>query len=182
MFPEDLTTDRLYTVWVGIREEAGLPGLRIHDCRHTWASQGVMNGVGLTAVGRLLGHRRRETTAIYAHLDDGALRDAAAQAASVIAGAMRYRAEPPPLPGEAADAGRGGDSDRPNIVDAPANPLDPVPAANRAGPSGGSKNAAKDPAHRRKMDWLGGPSVQTRSVTATRKRGKRPRRTGKDFY
>ena len=39
-----------------------------------------MNGVGLTTVGRLLGHRQRETTAIYAHLDDGALRDAVAQA------------------------------------------------------------------------------------------------------
>ena len=94
MFPEDLTTDRLYTVWVGIQEEAGQPGLRIHDCRHTWASQGVMNGVGLTAVGRLLGHRRRSTTAIYAHLDDAALRDAAAQTSLVIAGAMRYKAQP----------------------------------------------------------------------------------------
>ncbi len=37
-----------------------------------------MNGVGLTTVGRLLGHRRRETTAVYAHLDDAALRDAGA--------------------------------------------------------------------------------------------------------
>ena len=52
-----------------------------------------MNGVGLTTVGRLLGHRQRETTAIYAHLDDTALRDAAAQAAAVIARAMGYRAE-----------------------------------------------------------------------------------------
>ena len=43
-----------------------------------------MNGVGLTTVGRLLGHRRRETTAIYAHLDDGALQDAAAQAAAIL--------------------------------------------------------------------------------------------------
>ncbi len=60
-----------------------------------------MNGVGLTTVGRLLGHRQRETTAIYAHLDDGALRDAAAQAAAVIARAMGYRAEAPPLPDEA---------------------------------------------------------------------------------
>ena len=42
-----------------------------------------MNGVGLTTVGRLLGHRERETTAIYAHLDEGALRDAAAQADAV---------------------------------------------------------------------------------------------------
>ena len=43
-----------------------------------------MNGVGLTTVGRLLGHRKHRTTAIYAHLDDAALRDTAAQAAAVI--------------------------------------------------------------------------------------------------
>ena len=114
VFPEDLSSDRLYTFWVGIREEAGLPGLRIHDCRHAWASQGVMNGVGLTTVGRLLGHRQRETTAIYAHLDDGALRDAAAQAAAVIARAMGYRAEPPPVPDEADNAGDGVEPDRLN--------------------------------------------------------------------
>ena len=59
-----------------------------------------MNGVGLTTVGRMLGHRNRETTAIYAHLDDAALRDAAAQAAFVIARATNYDAEPPPLPEE----------------------------------------------------------------------------------
>ena len=88
VFPEELTSQRLYTFWCAIREEAGLPGLRIHDCRHTWASQGVMNGVGLTTVGRMLGHCNRETTTIYAHLDDAALQDAAAQAASVIARAM----------------------------------------------------------------------------------------------
>ena len=104
VFPEALTPDSLYTFWRGIREDAGLPGLRIHDLRHTWASQGVMNGVGLTTVGRLLGHRRRETTAVYAHLDDEALRDAAAQAASVIARAMGFSTCAPLLPD-------GGDSD-----------------------------------------------------------------------
>ncbi len=98
VFPDELTTDKLHAFWRGVREEAGLPGLRIHDLRHTWASQGVMNGVGLTTVGRLLGHRRRETTAVYAHLDDAALRDAAAQAASVIARAMGFSAGAPTLP------------------------------------------------------------------------------------
>ena len=97
VFPEDLTAHRLYTFWVGVREEAGLPGVRIHYCRHIWASQGVMNGVGLTTVGRLLGHRKRSTTAIYAHLDDAARQDAAAQAAGVIVEVMGYRAEAPPL-------------------------------------------------------------------------------------
>ena len=112
VFPANLTSDRLYSFWVRIREEAGLPGLRIHDCRHTWASQGVMNGVGLTTVGRLLGHRQRETTAIYAHLNDRALHEAAAQAATIIAAAIGYRATPPALPQETAHTG--------NAIDAPA--------------------------------------------------------------
>ena len=34
-----------------------------------------MNGVGLATEGKLPGHRRRATTAIYTHLDDAALRD-----------------------------------------------------------------------------------------------------------
>ena len=51
-------------------------------------------------------HHYRETTAIYAHLDDIDLRNAAAQAASVITHVMGYRAEPPLLLG-AADRGAG---------------------------------------------------------------------------
>ena len=94
IFPEALASGLLYRFWCEVREQAGLTGLRIHDCRHTWASQGVINGVGLPTVGRLLGHRRHRTTAIYAHLDDAALRDAAAQTSLVIAGAMRYKARP----------------------------------------------------------------------------------------
>ena len=43
-------------------------GVRIHDARHTYTSQGSMNGVGLTAMGKLLAHPKHETTAIYAHL------------------------------------------------------------------------------------------------------------------
>ena len=76
-----------------MRAEAGLDGVRIHDLRHSFASQGVMNGEGLPTVGRLLGHRYRATTAIYAHLDDATLQDAAARAAGVIARAMEFRAE-----------------------------------------------------------------------------------------
>ena len=95
VFPDDLTSSRLYYFWCIVREEAELAGLRIHDLRHSWASQGVMNGVGLTTVGRLLGHRRRESTAIYAHLDDHALQGAAEQAARRIAGAMGFRAGAP---------------------------------------------------------------------------------------
>lgn len=104
VFPKDLTSDRLYTIWVQFREEAGLPGVRIHDCRHTWASQGVMNGVGLTTVGRLLGHRQRETTAVYAHLDDRALQHAAAKTSTVIARAMEYRLGTVAIPTSVVDS------------------------------------------------------------------------------
>ena len=61
-----------------------------------------MNGVGLPTVGRLLGHRRLETTAIYAHLDDAALHAAAEQAAGRIAKAMGFKAGS--LPDCATDA------------------------------------------------------------------------------
>ena len=127
--PGDLTADRLYTFWVRVQEEAELPGLRIHDARHTWGSQGVMNGIGLSTVGRLLGHRQRETTAIYAHLDDGALRDAAAQTAAVIARAMGYRTVSPPLPEDADQTEYGGDGTgpgRPNDAESRVIPTDPL--------------------------------------------------------
>ena len=90
VFSKNLTSARLYAFWTAVREQAGLPGVRIHDLRHSFASQGVMNGVGLPTVGRLLGHRRRSTTAIYAHFDDATLQVAATQAAGLIARAMRY--------------------------------------------------------------------------------------------
>ena len=100
MFSEDLTSARLYTFWVGIRVAAGLAGLRIHDARYTHASQGLMNGVELATAGKLPGHRRRATTAIYAHLDDAVLRDGVPGRA-------------PALPDEADGAGIGlGESGR----------------------------------------------------------------------
>ncbi len=157
VFPETLTSARLYTSWGGIRDEAGLPGLRIHDCRHTWISQGVMNGVRLTTVGRLLGHRKRETTAIYAHLDDGALRDAA-----VIAQAMGYKAEAPPMPDEAEHGDVLADMPVPSRPGAPVSPEkgrsslrvrsgNPLPSA-----SDGAKpesHAGAPPTHP-SLDWL----------------------------
>ena len=64
-----------------------------------------MNGEGLPTVGRLLGHRHRATTAIYARLDDATLQDAAARAAGVIARAMSFKAEPPPVSCNAVQMG-----------------------------------------------------------------------------
>lgn len=95
-FHGNLTSTKLYSFWCAVRQEARSQGVRIHDAPHTYPSWGVMNGVGLTSVGRLLGHSKRATTAISAQLDDATLQGASAQAAGVIARAMGFRAEPPP--------------------------------------------------------------------------------------
>lgn len=56
--------------WRRIRARAGLDDLRIHDLRHTFASQAVMGGTPLALVSRLLGHSKISTTMRYAHLAD----------------------------------------------------------------------------------------------------------------
>lgn len=62
--------------WEHIRRVAGLQDVRLHDLRHTHASFGVMSGLGLPIIGRLLGHSSPLTTARYAHLADDPLRKA----------------------------------------------------------------------------------------------------------
>lgn len=59
--------------WRRIRERANLQDLRIHDLRHTFASQAVMNGTPLALVSKLLGHSKIATTMRYAHLADAEL-------------------------------------------------------------------------------------------------------------
>jgi integrase len=54
--------------WRSIRKLAELPDVRIHDLRHTFASNGVELGQGLPIIGKLLGHTQPQTTVRYAHL------------------------------------------------------------------------------------------------------------------
>ena len=63
-------------VWAAARKRAGLPDVRLHDLRHTFASFGAGGGFGLPVIGALLGHRNSATTARYAHLADDPLRKA----------------------------------------------------------------------------------------------------------
>jgi len=66
----------LQNCWNRIKVEAGIPDVRIHDLRHTFASIGVNNGHNLSVVGKLLGHSKILTTQRYAHLDDDPVRKA----------------------------------------------------------------------------------------------------------
>ena len=55
-------------IWLKLRARAGLGDVRIHDYRHSYASQALALGEGLPMIGKLLGHHKVTTTARYAHL------------------------------------------------------------------------------------------------------------------
>ena len=71
--------------WETIRARAELHDVRIHDIRHSFASRALALGEGLPIIGRLLGHRRVETTARYAHLARDSIRESAERIAVSIA-------------------------------------------------------------------------------------------------
>ncbi len=74
--------------WLKLRALAGLDGVRIHDCRHTFASHAVMSGLDLYTVGRLLGHADIASTERYAHLADDHIREAAGRISGIVGDAM----------------------------------------------------------------------------------------------
>jgi len=57
-----------YYSWNAARKRAGLPDLRVHDLRHSFASFLVNAGRSLYEVQELLGHADIRTTSRYAHL------------------------------------------------------------------------------------------------------------------
>lgn len=62
--------------WTSVRKLAGLPQLRFHDLRHTFATKLLRNGVDIRTVQELLGHSQIEVTARYLHSDESAKRAA----------------------------------------------------------------------------------------------------------
>jgi integrase len=77
--------------WAAVTEAAGLPGLRIHDLRHSFASVGAGASLGLPIIGKLLGHTQPATTARYAHLDADPIRRAAETIGNTIAAALNRK-------------------------------------------------------------------------------------------
>lgn len=59
--------------WERVKARAQLPGLRMHDLRHSFASFSIAAGGSLFLVGRALGHTDSRTTERYAHHTDEAL-------------------------------------------------------------------------------------------------------------
>jgi integrase len=80
--------------WRSICKAAGITGLRIHDLRHSFASELVSGGSSLALIGALLGHASPETTKRYAHLYRDPLRAATERVGAVVSAAGKPVKEP----------------------------------------------------------------------------------------
>lgn len=64
---KDVTRD--FRHWFeGAVEKAGIENFHLHDCRHTFASRLIMEGVDIRTVQELMGHKDIKTTMKYSHL------------------------------------------------------------------------------------------------------------------
>jgi integrase len=87
VFPGRGDRDHLGDFWHSWRKlckAAGLENFRLHDLRHSYASQLASGGASLPLIGALLGHTQPQTTARYSHLFDDPLRKATEQVGAII--------------------------------------------------------------------------------------------------
>ena len=78
----------IHKAWGKIRDQAGLPQLRIHDLRHMYASFLVNSGRTLYEVQQILGHSTSKVTERYCSLSTATLQAAANSASVMINAAM----------------------------------------------------------------------------------------------
>jgi integrase len=87
VFPADSAPGHRVTVqksWLAVCKAARITGLRIHDLRHSFASQLASAGASLPLIGALLGHSNPTTTHRYAHLFDDPQRAAVERVGKII--------------------------------------------------------------------------------------------------
>lgn len=78
----------IYSAWNTARIKAGLPEVRMHDLRHSFASLLINSGRSLYEVQHILGHTQVKTTQRYAHLSQDTLLAAANAATHALDGYM----------------------------------------------------------------------------------------------
>jgi integrase len=79
--------------WERLRNQAQLPGLRLHDLRHSFASLGAAGGLSMPLLGALLGHTQASTTKRYLHFREDPLVEAANEVAGRISAALHAAAD-----------------------------------------------------------------------------------------
>jgi integrase len=75
-------------VWREVAKAAGLPGVRLHDLRHSFASVTMAGGGSLFLLGKILGHAKASTTERYAHLQLDPVRAVADQTSRRLADSL----------------------------------------------------------------------------------------------
>ena len=75
-------------LWYLARKEAGIEDVRLHDLRHTVASQAVARGTALSTVAKMLGHADPTMTLRYAHVGDRDVQAAAERIGNIIETAL----------------------------------------------------------------------------------------------
>lgn len=81
--------------WRRLLLRAKLANLRPHDLRRSIGSWMALGGVGLPIIGAALGHKDQRSTAVYARLNDGAVRAAMNRATDAMLEAGRVSESPP---------------------------------------------------------------------------------------
>lgn len=64
---------QIQRAWDKVRKAAGLPDVRMHDLRHSMASNMVNSGRSIYEVAKVLGHSQLKTSARYSHLSNEVL-------------------------------------------------------------------------------------------------------------
>jgi integrase len=90
--------------WRDVLKRAGIGDLRIHDLRRTMGSWQTMQGASRPIVGKLLGHAREETTAIYGRLDLTPVRESAEAATAAMLAAAKPQSK---RKAKGGDSGKG---------------------------------------------------------------------------
>jgi integrase len=89
--------------WARVTRRAGLANLRPHDLRRSIGSWMALGGVGLPIIGAALGHKDQRSTAVYARLNDGAVRAAMERATEAM---LAAGGGPNPIPGSSGNLSR----------------------------------------------------------------------------
>ena len=85
-----LSPDSVLHMLHRVLKRAGLPGLRFHDLRHTFATLALQNGVDVKTVSGMLGHFSAGFTLdTYAHVTTASQRQAAKTMGSILSGSLR---------------------------------------------------------------------------------------------
>jgi integrase len=86
--PDSATGHRVTVAksWRLLCRSSRITGLRLHDLRHSFASQLASQGASLPLIGALLGHTQAQTTHRYAHLFDDPQREAVERIGKLVAG------------------------------------------------------------------------------------------------